>query len=68
MQKLQDWFFANPLAWILLTLLIVAEWGNYHRGRELTRVCELIGPHDVYYPRPKTPHEEIAHICANREP
>jgi hypothetical protein len=34
----------NPIAWVLLALFAIAEYGNYQRGTELTLVCEgLLG-------------------------
>ena len=59
----------NPLAWPLalsVTAFAIAEFGNYERGRDLTRVCELTGPHDVISLHPKTDREEIDSICAAR--
>lgn len=56
-------FIRNPIAWILVVLLCMAEYGNYQRGRELDRVCELLGSHDVAVMSPQTPNEEIDDIC-----
>jgi hypothetical protein len=45
-ERLSNWFFANPIARLLLAVLAVAEYGNHHLGRDLTRICELTEPHD----------------------
>lgn len=37
-------FAANPLAWILFGLLILALYGSYRTGATLTRICHLVGP------------------------
>jgi hypothetical protein len=61
-------FLRNPIAWILMALLAAAEYGNYQRGRELDRVCELLGQHDLAVNPPRTAKEEIDNICISREP
>jgi hypothetical protein len=66
--KFQDSFARNPMAWILFALPIIAEFGNYSRGRELSRVCELLGLHDVAIRNPRTAKEEIDNICIGRLP
>jgi hypothetical protein len=64
--KLRDWIMTNPVAWFLFVLLVIAEYGNYQRGKELTRVCELSGPHDVFIEHPRTDRQELDNICINR--
>ena len=66
--KIRETVLANPTAWFLFILLVVAEYGNYRHGRELTRVCELTGPHDVASRAPKNDREELDTICINRQP
>ena len=58
----------NPAAWVFFVLFAIAEHANYQRGSELTRVCELTGPHTASYARPINAQEEIDTICASREP
>ena len=65
---LRDGFLKNPIAWILCVLLGIAGHGNYQRGRDLDRICELLGPHDVAVASPRTAREEIDNICISREP
>jgi hypothetical protein len=66
-KAIHEGFFRNPLAWLLLAAFAIAEYGNYQRGKELDRVCELTGPHDVWVKSPKTSREEIDKICGARE-
>jgi hypothetical protein len=65
--RIADGFLKNPVAWILLALLGLAEYGSYQRGNELERVCELTGPHDMSFAVPRTPREEVDNICGGRE-
>ena len=61
-------FSRNPVAWSLLAVFALAEYGNWQRGRELSRVCALV-PHGVASAsHPRTAQEEIDRICAGREP
>jgi hypothetical protein len=66
--RLQEGFFKNPIAWILLGLLAVAEYRNYERGKELKRLCELTEPHDASHLHPQTSRQEINTICLRRDP
>jgi hypothetical protein len=66
--KTGEAFFKNPIAWIVCALLALVVYGNYERGRDLDRVCELLGPHDVVVPSPQTPRQEIDNICISRLP
>jgi hypothetical protein len=66
-ERLQGAFFKNPFAWLLLIAFAVAEYGNYERGKELERVCDLIGPNDVWVEVPRTAKEEIDKICISRQ-
>jgi hypothetical protein len=70
LKNLRAWVkvFENPFAWLLLALLAFAEYGNYQRGRELVRVCELLGPHGVSVVVPLRAREEIDNICIGRRP
>ena len=65
---IRDGFIKNPFAWILAGLLIVAEFGNYQYGKDISRLCELTGPHDVSVPHPATTEQEIDNICIGHEP
>jgi hypothetical protein len=62
-QRLRKVLAEHLLAWILFALLAVAVYANYERGRELDRVCELIGPHDLSVTVARTAREEINNIC-----
>jgi hypothetical protein len=67
MDKIRQRALANPVAWFLFILLVVAEYGNYRHGKELTRVCELTGPHDVASRVPRNDREELDNICISRQ-
>lgn len=62
-------FARNPVAWILLGLLLVAEWGNYQNGRDLRRVCDLVAPHIMTVPDryATTVEQKVDNICLRRE-
>ena len=65
-QRINASLSEQPLVWVLLAAFLLAEYGNWTRGRELRRVCELLPHEDVYHSRPKTTAQEIASICASR--
>ena len=70
-ERLQQWFLgflANPLTWVLLVALLVAEYGSWHLGRTLDRVCELTGDHPMAVVNPTTGREELDNICVERSP
>jgi hypothetical protein len=67
-QQISESFARNPATWVLFGLLVVAEWGNYETGRDLMRVCELIGSPVAFSPRPRTTEQEINNICVSHEP
>jgi hypothetical protein len=58
--------YSDPLRWLLLALLVFSVYQNYREGDDLTRVCELTGPHDVSVPHPLTVQQEITNICLRR--
>jgi len=60
--------WVRALALVLACLLALSIYGNYRTGRDLQRLCELIGPHDVGVAVPRTPREEIDNICIDHEP
>jgi hypothetical protein len=71
--RLRASFISNPAAWFLAVMLTYSIYGNYERDRELSRVCELLGPHKMSFANPITANEEIDIICSlhgpdNREP
>jgi len=39
---------------------------GWHLGKQLDRVCELSGEHDVVVANPTTDREELDNICADR--
>ena len=49
-----------------MLLLVIAEYGNYQRGKELDHVCELTGPHDVGFVSPKNDKEELDTIISRQ--
>ena len=71
MSRLTTWFsesfVRNPAVWLLLGAFLLAEWGNWNRGAELSRVCQLLGDHDVSVAHPRTAKQEIDNICINRQ-
>src|SRR5260221_13602323 len=60
----------NPIAWLLFGALLWCVWGNYEKGRDLDRLCELTGPHDVGLPAEyaKTARDKIDNICISHQP
>ncbi len=71
--KLADRFWhyvlLNPVAWLLLVLLIVAVHGNYKLQGQLDTVCDAIEiPEGYDFPdKPKTNLEKAQYVCAARE-
>jgi hypothetical protein len=65
---IRNGFLTNPFAWILLLLLALAEYHNHQIARDLQQVCELIGPHDVWFEHPETPRQVIDTICISHQP
>jgi hypothetical protein len=64
--KLVASFSNSPWAWVFFAAFVFAEYGNWQRGHDLTRVCALI-PHDIVtYGHPVTPQQIVDHICASR--
>jgi hypothetical protein len=66
-QRIREGLLQNPLAWLLLVAFLIAEYGNYQRGIELDRVCELTGPHDVMTDHPRNVRDELDNICGPRQ-
>jgi hypothetical protein len=63
MNWLLDKAVKNPIAWLFFALLVIAEYGNYNLGKDLHRMCDLLGEHNVSFEHPVTPQEEIDTIC-----
>ena len=61
-------FSRNPVAWALVAAFALAEYGNWQRGRELSRVCALVPHEATYASHQRTARQEIDKICAGREP
>lgn len=57
-------FLKNPGTWVVLALLIAAEWGNIHASNEVERLCDLTGDHDFTVSKPVTARQQIDNICA----
>ncbi len=53
---------------LLLGLPWVSVYVNFSIGRDLRRVCELIGPQHAWVGSPRMQHDEIGSICLRREP
>jgi hypothetical protein len=53
---------------LLAGLLGLSVYNLFSTSRDLQRVCELIGPHDVTVANPITPRQEIDNICINHPP
>ena len=67
-------FAENPVAWLLFGLLVVAEYGNYETGSQLSHVCTLVQPTtEITAPAgdwldwQRSEGAEIERICSNRE-
>jgi hypothetical protein len=60
-------FLANPTAWVLLGLLLLAEYGNYQNGSAVTLLCSVIEPEDMGASSPITPLQKAQRLCAERE-
>lgn len=60
----------NPLAWLLAIGLALAEYGNYHKGEDLHRICELLQERlpAGHSTNPRTPVQEIVKICSSHDP
>jgi len=56
------------LACVLAVFLAAAVYRNFELGGQLDRVCELLGPHDVWIGSPRTAREEIDDICIGHQP
>ncbi len=68
-ESFSAWVSKRPIiALFLLVAFVIAEYGNWERGRDISRVCALI-PHSVGgVKHPVTPQQEIDKICSAREP
>jgi hypothetical protein len=66
LDRIRDAIFANPIAWFFFLLAVMAEYGNYQRGHELTQVCEILPLPDVTSFSPKTAKEKAERICLDR--
>jgi hypothetical protein len=58
--------FANPVAWFLLLLLVVATYQNYKLGGQLDTVCDAIEMPDDLPDKPSTALEKAQWICEDR--
>jgi hypothetical protein len=67
-QRLHDRMIKNPLALLLFVLMLIALYGSYQRGGELTFVCK----HAVDLPStgilqpPSSKRNEAIKICLDR--
>ena len=67
LERILDLVGKNPVAWILVVLLVVAEYGNHKIGHDLDRVCQLLGERNGMFQPPRTARQEIDNICIKRE-
>jgi hypothetical protein len=50
---------------LLGAVLAYLIYRHYSTGRDLQRICELIGSHDTSVTIPSSPRQEIDNICIN---
>jgi hypothetical protein len=62
--RIQTHMVEHPAAWLIFGLIVLIEYANYKHSHELTRVCHLTGPHDVWTEHPRTLRQELDSICA----
>ena len=55
----------DSLILLLAGVLAYLIYGHYSTGRDLRRICELIGSHDAGVTIPSSPRQEINNICIN---
>jgi hypothetical protein len=69
-EKIQESLSKNPLAWLLAIAFVLAEYGNYRKGEDLRRICELLQERlpAGYSTKPRTPMEEVVKICSSHDP
>jgi|HubBroStandDraft_4_1064222.scaffolds.fasta_scaffold798558_2 hypothetical protein len=53
---------------LLGAVLAYLIYRHYSTGRDLQRICELIGPHVATETNPSTPQQEIDNICISHQP
>jgi hypothetical protein len=53
---------------LLGVVLAYLVYRHYSTGRDLQRICELIGPHTESVTNPSTPQQEIDNICISHQP
>jgi hypothetical protein len=58
----------NIIILLFIFLLSIALYRHYEIGRDLRRLCELLGPHESTYTRPLSTKEEIDQICLDHDP
>ncbi len=52
---------------ILFGLFALAEFWNWQKGRDLARVCEIVGPFTAESYPARSPRQELANICLSHE-
>jgi hypothetical protein len=72
LQKVRDGLMQNPLAWLIFAAFVLAVYGNYQRGKERDRLCDLINLDDPLRPGGQVPlsetdAEEIRKICTSSD-
>ena len=70
LMRMQNKFWANPLAWIGLVLFLFAEYHLYQRGGQLTLVCRHFYSSPlvpIIKANPKTDRERAEQICIDRD-
>lgn len=69
LQRALDQFnrdFAGALIpWILLGLLIMAQFGSWQASGDLDRVCALTAEREFSQAAPEVLRAEVDHICLN---
>jgi hypothetical protein len=65
-QRIFDAVTANPTAWFLLALTLLAEYWNYQRGMEVEILCSVVGSGPTPGPSDGA-LQRAQEICAARE-
>ena len=61
------WIERHGIELFLLGVLAVALYGHYETGRDLARICDLLGSHNAWVAHPQTDRQEIDDICIDHQ-
>jgi hypothetical protein len=62
------WEDRNIIAWVVFFLFLYAEWANYENVKEIQKICDLLGEHNMWNGHPTTPRQKIDNICIEHDP